>query len=168
MSNDETNDCDPKVLTEEAVRGEKIIYRYLGWSVGAGLIPFAFVDLAALIVVQVKMLKEITELYDLPFMEERTKSLVSALIGSVAPAAVAGGVASLVKMIPIIGSVVGAFSMSALAGASTWALGKLFIQHFERGGTIYDLDTENLKENFQNLFKEGKRVYEEKEEAQEE
>lgn len=149
-------------LSDTELQCDDIINGYLGWSAGAGLIPFAFIDVAALTVVQVKMISEISEVYEVPFKEEQVQAIISALIGSVVPAAAAGTVSSFIKLIPIVGTIAGAFSMSALAVASTWALGKLFTQHFEKGGTIYDLDPEKVQEAFSSLFKEGKAQHDKK------
>ena len=41
---------------------------------------------------------------------------------------------------------------------STWALGKVFIQHFESGGTFLDFDPEEVKEYFKAQFEEGREV----------
>jgi hypothetical protein len=48
--------------------------------------------------------------------------------------------------------------MSIIGGASTYALGKVFIQHFESGGTFLDFDPEKVKEHFATLYKEGENI----------
>ena len=56
--------------------------------------------------------------------------------------------ASVVKAIPLLGTLVGGVSWLALAGASTYAVGKVFIQHFESGGTLLTLDPEKVMDYY--------------------
>jgi hypothetical protein len=48
--------------------------------------------------------------------------------------------------------------MPTLAGASTYAVGRVFIQHFECGGTILSFDPEKVRAHFEKEFEEGKKV----------
>ncbi len=48
--------------------------------------------------------------------------------------------------------------MVLFCGASTWALGKVFIQHFESGGTFLDFKPEEVKEYFKAQFVEGRKM----------
>jgi len=129
---------------------------YMWWSGGAGLVPVPLVDLAAVSGVQLKMLAEICKIYDVPFKESRGKAAVGALIGFVLPHAVAYGlIGSLLKAIPIVGSLAGAPAMGLFCAAYAWALGNVFVQHFESGGTFLDFDADKVKEHFRAQFDEG-------------
>jgi uncharacterized protein (DUF697 family) len=146
-------------MEEKEQTAKKIVNNYMWWSMGAGLIPVPFVDLAAVSGVQLKMLKDMSDLYDIKFSENRGKSIVSALLGSILPNSLSvGNMGSLLKMIPFIGSVLGGLSMSLFSGAATYAIGKVFIQHFEAGGTFLDFNPITVKEYFQSLFLEGQTV----------
>jgi len=46
--------------------------------------------------------------------------------------------------------------LPAVAGASTYAVGQVFIQHFESGGTFLDFDPEKVKGYFAEQFEKGK------------
>jgi uncharacterized protein (DUF697 family) len=124
---------------------------------GAGLIPVPFVDLAAVTGVQIKMLSELSKVYEVPFEKNRGKLIAGSLIGSVVPGAL-GAVGSALKVVPVIGSLAGAPAMVLFCGASTWALGKVFIQHFESGGTFLTFDPEAVKEYYKAQFEDGKKV----------
>ena len=72
---------------------------------------------------------------------------------------VVGGVlSSLIKCIPLIGQTTGAVTMPVVSGASTYAVFKVFVQHFEAGGTFLDLDPSKVKAYFAEQFKKGKKV----------
>jgi len=135
----------------------EIIKKYMIGSMGAGFIPFPIVDLVALSGIQLKMLHSLTEVYEIPFSKNIGKSIIGSLVGGALPIYAAGGVAaSLAKLIPISGTAVGMMTMSSFGGASTYAIGEVFVQHFESGGTLLDFDVEKMKEYFTDAFKQGK------------
>ena len=53
----------------------------------------------------------------------------------------------------ILGLVYGAI----LGGASTYAIGKVFVQHFESGGTILTFDPQRVREYYEQQFEKGKK-----------
>ena len=75
-------------------------------------------------------------------------------MGSIAPLASA----SVVKAIPLLGTLVGGVSWLALAGASTYAVGRVFVQHFESGGTFLTLDPEQVRAHYREEFERGEQL----------
>lgn len=146
-------------MSENERKALKTVKNYMWWSMGAGLIPVPWVDLAAVAGVQLKVLAEISKIYGVPFQENAGKAAISSLVGFVLPHAMAfGAVGSLLKAIPVVGVLAGAPAMGLFAGAYTWALGHVFIQHFESGGTFLTFAPEKVKEYFQARFEEGRKV----------
>jgi uncharacterized protein (DUF697 family) len=146
-------------LSENEQKALKTVKNYMWWSMGAGLIPVPWVDLAAVAGVQLKVLAEISKIYDVPFQENRGKAAISSLVGFVLPHAMAfGAVGSLLKAIPVVGVLAGSPAMALFCGAYTWALGNVFIQHFESGGTFLNFKPEEVKEHFKAQFEEGRKV----------
>jgi len=138
---------------------QDIVKHYMLWSMGAGLIPMPVLDLAAVAAVQLKMVKELADHYTVPFSEHRGKSIVSALVGSVAARSLAGGTAgSLLKAVPVVGTLLGSVAMPIFAGATTYAIGKVFIQHFASGGTFLDFDPKSVEAFFEEKLAEGKKM----------
>ena len=136
-------------------------------TAGTGLIPLPLVDLVALFGVQIDMLRVLAKLYNVPFRKDIGKSMVASLLGGVLPVSITPAMASLFKMIPIIGTTTGAVTMSIMGGAFTYAVGKVFIQHFESGGTFLDFNPEKVKEYFRQQYEEGKKVAEEAQNSKE-
>jgi len=132
------------------------IQKYTMAASAAGLIPLPMVDLAAIVGIQLKMLHSLSNTYEVPFSKDVGKSAIASLVGGVAPVATAPALASLMKVIPIIGSVAGSVSSAALAAASTYAVGKVFTQHFELGGTLLDFDADKVRAYFEQEFKNSK------------
>jgi uncharacterized protein (DUF697 family) len=145
---------EKEMLTAKA---KAMVPKYMWWSMGAGLVPFPLLDMAAISGVQLKMLADLAKHYDVEFKDHRGKALVSSLLGAVAPGQLAGGMlGSVVKMVPLVGPILGGVSQPIFAGALTYAIGSVFIQHFETGGTLLDFDPVRMREHFRDEFEKGK------------
>jgi uncharacterized protein (DUF697 family) len=146
-------------MSEHELLALKTIRRYMWWSAGAGLVPFPVVDLVAMSGAQLKMLAEISKIYGIPFERSRVQAIVGSLIGYVLPHTFSVGLfGSLLKAIPGVGVLVGSPSQALFAAAYAWALGRVFIQHFESGGTFLNFDPEAVREHFRAQFEEGQRM----------
>lgn len=148
--------CEEALPMDRTEAALKLVKSYVPWSAGAGIIPVPGVDLAALIGVQLRMLTKLAALYEVPFREQAAKSIVGSLLGAVASGGLAGGVASTFKAVPVIGTLVGALVLPALGAAATYAVGKVFITHFESGGTFLDLDPAKVQEHFRKEFEQAR------------
>lgn len=136
-------------MTEKDTLATEAIKKYSLYSAGAGLIPMPLVDFAAISVIQLKMLKQVSAIYGVPFDADRVRSIVAALIGGLAGTNLGYGLGrNLLKAVPVVGPVLGGFSVSAMGGAVTWAMGRVFMQHFASGGTLLDFDPDAMRQHF--------------------
>jgi uncharacterized protein (DUF697 family) len=135
---------------------KKVVNRYAKWTAGAGLIPVPLLDVATISGLQIKMLADLSKLYGMPFRKERAKVLVGSLLGSVLPSALASSslaaAGTVIKIIPVIGTLVGMAALPAFAYAATKAVGAVFTAHFEAGGTLLDFDADKTREYFKKEF----------------
>lgn len=137
-------------------QADTIVRSHVVWSLGAGLIPLPLFDLAAVTAIQLDMLKQLADLYEAAYEGSEGKAFVSALTGST----FAKIGASLIKAIPGLGTLLGGISMSALSGASTYAVGQVVITHLEGGGRFLDVDLDSVKKAYNEAFEQGKKVVE--------
>lgn len=138
---------------------DEILRHHVWGAMGVGLIPIPWVDLVGLTGVQINLVRRLAKVYGIPFSQNTAKSIVGALLSSVAPKAMALPVAlSIAKIVPFLGQTAGVVTMPILAGAATYALGRVFIQHFATGGTFLTFDPEQAKEYYMEMFQEGKKV----------
>jgi uncharacterized protein (DUF697 family) len=137
---------------------EDLVKKSMYISMAAGIVPVPLFDFLAIAGIQLEMIRRLSHLYNVPFMEGKVKNLLGALIGGSFPSSVAPLFAGLSKMIPIVGSTIGAVTLPLAAGASTYAVGKVFIQHFESGGTFLTFDPKSVRAYYEEQFKEGKTV----------
>jgi uncharacterized protein (DUF697 family) len=157
-----TTDALPKRTTIQ-----KIIQHHMYASMGVGMIPVPLVDLIAISSVQLNMVRKLCLVYDIPFSRDAAKTGIAALLGGVIPVSLSGALASLVKAIPIVGHTTSAIVMPAVSGAMTYAVGKVFVQHFESGGTFLTFKPDEVRAYYQQMFEEGKNVASEEEAAPE-
>ena len=134
---------------------DTIIRNHVIWSMGAGMIPILIADIFAVSALQLDMIRQMCRVYDVDFQETQGKAVVTSLTSSALARAGAG---SVIKLIPGIGSFLGGATVSAFAGASTYALGEVFKKHFASGGTILDFNPDRLRKYYKEKFEKGKKV----------
>ena len=135
-----TTEMTDSARDEQALQ---LVDRLSLWSGAAGLIPLPLVDVAAVGGVQFYMLRRLSEIYGVPFTDNRGKSILASVAGAVIPASAS---TSVMKSLPGIGTVIGALTMPVVSAGATWVIGKLFIQHFASGGTLLDFDPSEYRE----------------------
>jgi uncharacterized protein (DUF697 family) len=153
---DETTACCSASDTKE--KGERIIRNHMLTAMGVGLIPFPVIDMVGITGVQLNMLRRLSNTYEVPFTEHKVKNILMSLIGGGSILPLGGTLMSLAKFIPIAGQAIGAVSMPITAGAVTYAVGKVFHQHFASGGTFLTFDPDKVREYYKQMLEEGKAV----------
>lgn len=143
-------------MSERIDKANALIRRYSYWSAGFGLIPVPVIDLAAITGTQIKMVHALSALYGREFSEDRVRAALGALVGAAVPVAVGAGTVSALKTVPVLGQIAGTLALPALALASTIAVGRVFVQHFEAGGTLLDFDPEKMRAYFEAELKKAK------------
>lgn len=139
----DTSEMTPERRNETA---SKLVDRFALWSGVAGLIPLPIVDTIAVGGLQIQMLRRISQIYDVAFSENSGKALIASLAGSMIPATSGIGAASVLKAVPVFGTIVSGFVMPVLSAGATYAIGKAFIQHFATGGTLLDFNPPDYRE----------------------
>jgi uncharacterized protein (DUF697 family) len=133
-----------------------IVKRNMLWSAGAGVIPVPLLELAAITAVEVKLIKELAEHYGRTFRQDLAKSAVVALVGGLGSVTLGKMVAlSSLRAIPFLGHAVAMAAVPGMAAAITYGIGKVFIAHFESGGTLLDFDAAKMRDYFRSEFAAG-------------
>ncbi|MBF0327861.1 MAG: DUF697 domain-containing protein [Nitrospirae bacterium] len=137
---------------------EDVIRNYAYGAAAVGLVPLPFIELVALTGLQLKLIHSLSIFYAVPFLEERSKKIIVSLAGASAPIGLTRAVCSVLKIVPMVGLLAGFVVMPALAGASTYAIGKIFVRHFESGGTFLNFDIIKAKGYYEEQVKKGREV----------
>ena len=132
------NDSAP-LLTEEAkaaaakrrAAAHKIVSRYKNFAALGGLVPLPVANIASVAAVNLRMVKQLSDLYQVPFQRDRTRALIVGLIGGTVPTGV-GTATSATLMFIVPGGLLWGMGASAItAGALTRAIGLVFVESFE-------------------------------------
>ncbi|HFU75720.1 MAG TPA: DUF697 domain-containing protein [Arcobacter sp.] len=143
---------------ERALKANDIIKNHMLVAMGFGTVPVPIVDLVGLTTTQLNMLRKLSNLYGNDFSEEIAKKAILSLLGGGLAVPAAVGLASLVKIIPVIGQTAGAVSLGATSAATTYAVGRVFVKHFESGGDFLSFNSKKAKESFDEELETGKDV----------
>ncbi len=153
-----TSSATPE-MRRRLLEAEQIIQRNVLWTLGAGVVPVPVFDLLAVVGVQIKMLRELSALYDVPFNEGLTRKAILALLSGLGGVGIGAALApSLFKFVPVLGTALGTVSVSVFSGAFTHATGRVFVMHFESGGTVLDFDAGAMRAYFEDEFARAKRA----------
>ncbi len=128
------------------------------YAAAGGLIPIPFIEMATSSTIQLRMIAQLSDIYDIRFSENAVKNAMGTLVATVLPVAGAAMIATnLFRSVPVIGTAVSILAVPTLGAASTYALGKVFTAHFASGGTTLNFNAEAAKTAFKEKYEEGKR-----------
>lgn len=128
-----------------------IINTYTGYAAAGGLLMgMPVVSGAAIAAIQIRMLDQLAERFGRNYSENEARNTLYAVTGGFVTPIVGGPllVAGL-SVIPLVGPVAALLAGPALAAASTRVVGRLFVDHFQKGGQLADLDVAKAKKDYQ-------------------
>ena len=137
---------------------DTIIQNHAWFALVPGFFPVPFFDVMGISAVQLDMIKQLCKAYDKVYDEQRGKAIVTSLMGSSLGRVPGYALRSAFKVLPGIGWVLGGLSLSASAAATTYAVGQVFKEHFEEGGTLQTIDVEHLRQFYLKQLEEAKRI----------
>jgi uncharacterized protein (DUF697 family) len=135
--------CDLQDLYERQALPYVIGYSTLAAT--AGTIPVPLVDLALLSGIQSRMVYHLAQLYGQPMDHQRYLELAGTLGGSIL---FRQGLRELIKLVPYFGTVAGAVACGAVAGATTFGLGKAACYYYSAVHRGHVPQPEELKRYF--------------------
>jgi uncharacterized protein (DUF697 family) len=110
---------------------EAIINRYVIMAAVAGLLP-TFLDAAALMGLQIKMIDDLAEQFGKNYTEQQGKNTLEAITGGMVAPIVAPPIASAAVVVPVVGPLVSFVTSPAASAISTRVIGHLALERFER------------------------------------
>lgn len=149
----------PAAGDPHAAVADAVIQKYVVMGAAVNFIPVPLLDTAAVAGVQLAMLRELSKLYGVDFRADIGKSLIAALVGTLASSAATGGALaaahSLLGAVPVFGFAVKLAAIPTVSGGITYAVGKTFQRHFATGGDLINFDLakgkEYIKTKYRNL-----------------
>jgi len=143
--------------TQPMQDAEAIIQNHVWFSLVPGFLPVPVIDVMGITAVQLDMIKQLCHVYGKDYDEQRGKALATGLAGTATGRMSGYAMRAAFKVVPGIGWVLGGLTLSASAAASTYALGQIFKEHFEEGGTLQTIDVEHIRQFFDKQLEEGRK-----------
>jgi len=120
-----------KLAAKRRSLARKIVNRHRNYAALGGLMPLPVVNIAGVTAINLRMVKQLSELYQVPFQRDRTRSLIVGLIGGAVPTGVGVATSSTLMWIVPGGVLWGLGASAVTAGALTRGIGLVFIESFE-------------------------------------
>jgi uncharacterized protein (DUF697 family) len=109
----------------------RVVERHKTYAAIGGLSPLPILNVAGVAAIVMRMVKQLSELYGVPFERDRTRSLIISLIGGAVPTGLGTATASTLAFVLPAHALVGLGVSAVTAGALTRGIGLVFLDHFE-------------------------------------
>lgn len=118
-----------RLLAEKQINSSTLM------AAGCGAIPVSYVDIGSTVVVQMNMMKNLCDIYEVKWDDHAMKGLLASAVGNIGKRTGA----SMLKSIPIVGTILGGFANATLSGISTYAMGHAFVKYMKMNNTVNSL-----------------------------
>jgi uncharacterized protein (DUF697 family) len=136
IANDATPAVSPAAQQFAAKRhalARKIVERHRTFAAVGGLLPLPIITVAGITAINLRMVKQLSDLYGVPFQRDRTRAIIVGLIGGAVPTGLGVTTASTLAFAMPGPALVGLAVSAIAAGAMTRGIGRVFVEHFEAG-----------------------------------
>ena len=138
---------------KKTVRNHSIV------NAAIGIVPIPPLGVALIIGNGLKMLHKLSSIYGVKYRKDIGKSIISSFLTGCGSFAISGRLVwGLSTILPAAAPIIGVVTRPVFASALMYAMGQLFIQHFESGGTFLTFDPEKVRGHYAKLFEEGKEL----------
>ncbi len=120
----------------QRTRALAIVERHANYSAASGFIPVPIVNAAVITAVMVRLVRELHDLYGVPFERSRAKSVAIGLTGGVLPTRLATLTTSTVALFVPGYNLIGLAVSSVTASAYARRVGRMLIDDFEREAAL--------------------------------
>ncbi len=110
-----------------------IVDRHVAYAAVGGVCPVPLLSIAGVTAVVLRMIKQLSGIYDVPFERDRTRSLIISMVGGAAPTGLGAAASSTLAAVAPGPGLVGLAVSAVTAGALTRAIGMVFLENLEAG-----------------------------------
>lgn len=165
--NDEENTPETVAKTDSAPAPAKgpspdseevraIIRKNVYLAMGVGVVTLPYISALADLLVQVKMVRELCKVYNVEYKESWVKNIISSVVGGLATTAIKPTLERAALGLPVVGLPLAVATLPALNGMTTYAIGRMFAQHFHTGGGLINCGVKELTDSFSSAFQSSR------------
>lgn len=143
IANDSTPEAEtvidqlpPELAARRRAIAHRIVERHRTYAAVGGLVPVPVANIGAVTAVNLRMVQQLSTLYQVPFQRDRARAAIVSLIGGAAPSGFGAATSSLLMWVVPGGMLVGLGVSALSAGALTRAIGQVFVESFENGAQL--------------------------------
>ena len=144
---------------ESHTRAEDIVRNYALGALSALLVPPLLAEWVLLPALQLALIHKLCAIYGQKFVVNAAKAKIAIFLSWLLILATAGPFSGVLQYVPLVGTSWRRLSTALIGSASTYAIGKVFIRHFESGGTLLSLDPEKTRQYFSEQFSKAKQQH---------
>lgn len=141
--------------SKQALKANNIIEEHALIGAGVGLMPVPMIDILGVGANRLWMLRKLSKLYGVKYHRAMVRSLIASTVSLISAHSAISITASIIKVVPVVGYAAGSLAISTYAGATTYAVGQIFMAHFEEGGDFLDFEPESFANRLQEEFAKG-------------
>jgi len=156
---DESNGGNLPVSTDMQNKNEQansVIRRYALFGTATGLIPAFGLDVAALTAVQVKMIKELADIYEYDVDDQIIRMTITTGITSLAGRLVTSVATAVTRAFSPLKFIIGGATQAALSGFLTAETGKIYQARLADGQNPADVTVSEIVNHVISMVQEGK------------
>ena len=135
---------------------DAIIRRYALYGTAAGLIPSFGLDVAALTAIQVKMIRELANLYEYDVNDQMIRMSITTGITALGGRLLTGIATSITKAFSPLKFLIGGATQAALSGFTTAEIGKIYQARMSSGENPADITVSEIVNHIVSQVQEGK------------
>lgn len=137
-------------------QADSIIRRYALFGTATALIPTFGLDVAALTAIQVRMIKELADVYEYDVNDQMIRMSITTGVTSLAGRLVTGVATSLTRAFSPLKFIIGGATQAALCGFLTAEVGKIYQARLANGQNPADVTVSEIVNHVVSMVQEGK------------
>jgi len=141
------------------LRAESMVKNFALGALSALLVPPLLAEWILLPAIQLALIHKLCDLYGQQFVSNAAKAKITIFLAWLFTLSATDSFSVVLRYVPLIGTSWGRLSTAVIGSASTYAIGKVFILHFEAGGTLLSLDPEKTRQYYAEQLAKAKKEY---------
>ena len=141
------------------IRAESIVKHFALGALSSLLVPTLLAEWVLLPAIQLALIHKLCDIYGQKFVINAAKAKITIFLAWLFTLSTVDSFRVVLRHLPLIGTGWRRVSTALIGSASTYAIGKVFILHFESGGTLLSLDPEKTRQYYSEQFAKAKKEY---------
>ncbi len=137
-------------------QANSIIRKYALFGTAAGLIPSFGLDVAALTAIQVKMIRDLADVYEYDVNDQMIRMTITTGVTALAGRLLTGIATSITRAFSPLKFLIGGATQAALSGFTTAEIGKIYQARLSSGENPADITVSEIVDHIVTQVQEGK------------